>query len=255
MLVRRVLTLSMVVACADARAPARREAPAPVRDAGAAPGVDAAPRRAPQPDPAPFDRVLAAFVRDGRFDYAGLKADAARTADLERFLASVAQAPSPDLATLLSAYDAIVIGQIVARHPIRSVMDVPGFFDRIRHRVGGRDVTLNQLEKEWILPTFRDPRVHFALNCGARSCPPLPTTAFRAASLDRTLDEMTRAALAREDFVAVGAGGVRVTSLFDWYAADFEGGALAFLRRYRPDVPVDARLRFLTYDWRLNDAP
>jgi len=187
-----------------------------------------------------------------------MKADDASIEDLDAYLAAVAGAAAPDLATLIDAYDAIVIREVVGRYPIRSVMDVPGFFDRIRRRVGGREVSLNELEKEWILPTFHDARVHFALNCGARSGPALPTSALRAEGVDRTLDELTRAALARPDFVRIERGAVRVTRLFDWYRADFEhdgGTVAAFLHRYRADLPPDARLTYLTYDWRLNDAP
>lgn len=218
--------------------------------------ADAAPRaRSAEADPAPLDRVLGAHVRDGRFDYAALAADAPRKADLDAFLTDVADERAPGLATLLNAYNAIVIRRVLGRFPVASVMDVPGFFDREKSRVGGREVTLNELEKEWILPEFRDARVHFALNCGARSCPPLGTTAFRAQTLDATLERMARDALASADFVSLRGDRVALSSLFDWYGADFvraSGSVVGFVRRYRPDVPENARVSFLRYDWRLN---
>ncbi len=246
----------LLVACSSAEAPARRTA-APAPSTTAAPVALDAGRERPGTDPAPLGRVLSAYVVHGFFDYAGLRADVARRADLDAFLADVADDPSPDLATLLDAYNAFVIAEVVSGEPVRSVMDVRGFFDRPKRRVGGREVSLNQLEKEWILPEFHDARVHFALNCGARSCPALQSEPFRQVDLEATLERVTREALGNDVHLRLEGRSVRVTSLFDWYRADFEpsGGVVAFIRRYRADVPEDARVGFLRYDWRINEAP
>jgi hypothetical protein len=184
-------------------------------------------------------------------------------ADLDRFLASVAEMPEDEpLASWLNAYNAIVVKSVIERHPLASVREVPGFFDRARHRVAGRMRTLDDLEHRVIRVRFPDARVHVALNCAARSCPPLHGRAFRAASLSSTLDRLARAMVANERHVRVRDGALEVSRLFEWFGDDFRrdggGSVLGWIRRYAADgalagLPEGATIRFIAYDWRLND--
>lgn len=103
-----------------------------------------------------------------------------------------------------------------------------------------------------------DPRVHFALNCGARSCPPL--SAWEPATLDADLDRATGAYLAGESTRSADGDELVVPRLLRWYGGDFGGrkGILTLLRRHGILAPGDApRLRFADYDWTLDlgDAP
>lgn len=104
----------------------------------------------------------------------------------------------------------------------------PGAFER-RHRV---DVI--------------DARIHFALNCGAASCPPI--AAYRHEQLDDQLDRATRGYLAAE--VERHERALRVPSLMLWYLADFGGppGLRRFLRRHGVD-DAGRPIRFKRYDW------
>lgn len=223
----------------------------------------ALPARA-EPDAAAYDRLLRRHVSaaGGRVDYAGL---AGERAALDGYLRAVAAAPEPagkaGLAFCLNAYNATVLAAVLDRGRPARVLDANGFFDGDRHRIAGRALTLNELETH-IRTTYQDPRVHFALNCAARSCPPLPGRAFAAADLDRTLDELTARFLN-------GPGvqpdrqrrELRVTRLLDWYRQDFvadAGSVEGFLRRYLTDPARRAALLggwkivFLDYDWGLN---
>ncbi|MCZ7681820.1 MAG: DUF547 domain-containing protein [Sandaracinaceae bacterium] len=83
------------------------------------------------------------------------------------------------LAFYLDAYNALVVKAVIDRWPIEGVMRVPGFFDRARYRVAGRDLTLNELEND-VIRGFAEPRVHFALNCASASCPRLGRTPYPA---------------------------------------------------------------------------
>ena len=224
----------------------------------------AAPGRARGLDVEPWDRVLREHARRGGLDYGALSEDREAMADLDRFLAAVAEMPDDaPLASWLNAYNAIVVKSVVERYPMRSVRDVPGFFDRARHRVAGRMRTLDDLEHRVIRVRFPDARVHAALNCAARSCPPLHGRAFREASLDRTLDRLARAMVASERHVRVRDGALEVSQLFEWFGDDFRrdgGGSIAgFIRRFAAaDHPAralsaDAPVRHIEYDWRLND--
>ncbi|MEM1414366.1 MAG: DUF547 domain-containing protein [Myxococcota bacterium] len=224
----------------------------------------AAPRPAAALDVAPWDAVLQAHGHRGGVDYGALKADEEAMANLDRFLASVAtMSESEGLASWLNAYNATVVKAVVDRYPMRSVMDTPGFFDRVPHRIAGRMRTLDAVENQLIRPRFQDARVHFALNCAAFSCPALSSRAFRAGSLDRTLDRLAARAVRSNMHVRVSEGRVQVSKIFEWFAEDFTRGGqtvLGWIRSHDDggrlaDVPADAELSYRRYDWRLNDRP
>lgn len=146
-----------------------------------------------------------------------------------------------------------------------------GFFRARRWRLDGREMTLDAVENREVRPVFRDPRVHVALNCAARSCPPLYGGAYVPAALDRQLDALARAYVNAAGAVAVDptARTVRVTQIFEWFRDDFApgGGVVAWLRRYAAP-PLRQRLEaacgadagrctvsYRPYDWALNAAP
>jgi hypothetical protein len=134
----------------------------------------------------------------------------------------------------------------------------------------GKPISLNGLEKR-LRRESRDPRIHFAVNCASRSCPPLAGEAYRGDRLDDQLDRVTRAYLARPGVVALGESTpgarrrVEVPKIFDWFGRDFReaGGVVAFIERYGPpDVSEviaadrkNIKLAYRKYDWRLNSAP
>ncbi len=212
-------------------------------------------------DADPWDEVLRAHARRGGMDYAALKADDASMAKLDAFLSDVARMPeSAGLADWLNAYNAIVVKSVLDAYPLRSVRSVDGFFDEKRHRVAGAMRTLDDIENRIIRPRFHDARVHFALNCAAKSCPALHGRAFRQASLDRTLDGLVRRALRSRRHVRVGDGELKVSEIFHWFEEDFvrDGGSIrGWLTSKGVDlssVPASAEVGRIRYDWRLNDV-
>jgi hypothetical protein len=222
----------------------------------------AAPAQVPAPLAAAHAAMLARRVREGRVDYRGLAAGDLEP--LDAYLEAVARAPLPadreaQVAFLADAYNALVLRAVVRHGRPRSVLDVAGYFDREVHRVAGREVTLDHLEKRWLLPLAKDPRVHFVVVCAAVGCPVLDPRPLAGAPLEARLDEATRRYLAGPTGARPEAGGVRVSRLFDWYAADFGGpdGVRAFLARHLPPASAaalgaDGRVAFLDYNWTLN---
>jgi len=97
-----------------------------------------------------------------------------------------------------------------------------------------------------------DPRIHFALNCGAKSCPYVAV--YRAEKLDEQLDIISRQFLQRTSEYQPEEGKVYVTSLISWFRGDFGGldGAKEMLKKYDviPDN-ADPELEFKDYDWTL----
>jgi hypothetical protein len=124
-------------------------------------------------------------------------------------------------------------------------------------------MSLNEIEKE--VRSFRDPRIHFVLVCGAKSCPPLRPYALLGRELQEKLEEITRKVVNDERYVQVDAKGkrVRLTRILSWYQQDFVdryGSLEQFLLRYLKE-PTRGELaaggytvEFMPYDWALNDA-
>jgi len=219
------------------------------------------PGQASALDASPWDEVLQAHASRGGMDYAALKADAEAMAKLDRFLASVATMPeSSNLADWLNAYNAVVVKSVLEAYPLRSVRSVDGFFDSERHRVAGAQRTLDDIENRIVRPRFHDARVHFALNCAAKSCPALHGRAFRQGNLDRTLDRLVQRAVRNRRHVRVADGELKVSEIFHWFEEDFsrDGGSIrAWIASKGVDlsgVPASAEVGRITYDWRLNDV-
>jgi hypothetical protein len=220
-------------------------------------------------DHSEWSRLLAKYVDDrGLLDYQRWKATSADFTALRKYLTRIAARPSPaatghDLAaSLINAYNALTIGWVLENFPIESIRSTDNPFRKRRHRVGGEVVSLDDIEHGTLRPLVGY-RIHAALVCAARSCPPLPREAFEAARLDDQLDSAMRTWLARGDLnhVRPVENRIRVSPIFRWFAEDFEkaGGVRAVLQRYTPPETArrlaDPRLeiRYLRYDWGLND--
>ncbi len=230
-----------------------------------------------RPDVDAWARALAKHHHQGGFDYRSLQAD---PDDLEAFVDSLGGS-RPDewgddeqKAFWCNAYNAVVAHFVVERFPgITSVKKVSGFFDELRIRVAGQELTLDEIEKR--ARDLGDARVHFAVVCASTSCPDLRHEPYRTAEIDRQLEEDTRR------FLDDPSKGLRydaatntlyLSSIFKWYAGDFTGGStvVAFFSRGKvvswllPHLPeeltatLEARnpsVRYLDYDWSLNHRP
>lgn len=225
----------------------------------------------PRFDHAALDALLKRHVKPGGFvDYKGLKAESAA---LDAYLAAVAKAPFDDLdrdeklALLINAYNAFTLRLILDRYPLKSIKDIPdeGRWNARRWIVGGRTLSLNQLEHEEIRPKFREPRVHFALVCAAVGCPPLRAEAYRGEAIEAQLEAQSAETHAGARWFRFKAGEDRVelTRLYDWYAGDFEqaaGSASRYAARWSPplkaalDSGKSPSVKWLPYDWSLNST-
>ena len=130
-------------------------------------------------------------------------------------------APAELEALLINAYNAITVASILAHPGVTTIRDIDGVWDEAEHRVGGFEVTLDDIEHTLLRPFFRDPRIHFAVNCASASCAPLPRWAFDGATLDRQLDERARLFLSDPRNVRLEGGTLMLSRYFDWYGGDF----------------------------------
>jgi len=222
-------------------------------------------------DHAAWGGLLARGTKDGLVDYRFMQE---RRDDLEAYLRSVAEsrpdrlAPGHLEALLINAYNACTVRSILDHPDVSSIREIPGVWTKIRHRVGGFDLTLDEIEHRILRPYFRDPRLHFALNCASRSCAPLPPWAYDGDRIDAQLEERARSFLSDPKNVRVEGSKLLVSRYFDWYGSDFtakgwkgsESSVAAYIARYAaPDVRafIDRHagkppIGFLEYDWSLN---
>jgi hypothetical protein len=249
----------------------------------ALPGSAGAPRgSSAPPDYGVWNQLLARHYDPVRgMNYKELKAKDGRTlAELRQRLAAVdaaALAPPDQLAYWINLYNVNVVAIVVDHYPVASIRDVStdwvtrlNVFKKETVPVRGGATSLDAIENAKIRQGFKDPRIHFAINCAAVSCPPIRGEAFTGARVGEQLDDQARSFLndpRRGVQIEVQTGGIvlHVTKVMDWFAEDFKkwgGGQVAFIRKYLPpgkQKQIDAakgnvKLDFYSYDWSLNDA-
>ena len=219
---------------------------------------------------APWDSLLSRFASDAGVDYARWRASSADVARLRNYLWKlqdvVADSLGRDeqLAYWINLYNAATVQLVLEHAPSISIRDIDGPekspWQRIVARVAGRELSLDAIEHEIVRPRFGDPRIHFALNCAARGCPPLRAEAYTGERLQAQLEAATRAVLNDPQFIDASQCGsergvLRLSRLFEWYADDF-GEMRAFLDRYRPEpIAAECGIEYMDYDWSLNAAP
>jgi len=220
-----------------------------------------------------FDALLREHVDEAWYvDYGGLAEDSEELDVYLKALETVAlQELSRDeqLALLINAYNAFTLRLILDHRPdIESIKDIDDPWGKQRFTLGGHRVSLDEIEHGLIRPLFKDPRIHFAVNCAAVGCPPLARTAYTGQNIEAQLDQAARRALGSPRWARLENGTLQVTKVMDWYGEDFvspewkpRADSIAeWVARHGPDEvrrAVDGgavKVRFMDYDWRLNDA-
>ncbi len=224
--------------------------------APAAPGIDPA-----------YGPLLKKYVSARGVNYAAWKANPADVAALERVVQTIAAAPAsaantPDqLAFHLNAYNAWILREKVNAYPDGkdpSVLSILPYFNKQRITVAGKKMSFNNLESDLIRPRFKEPRIHFALNCASVSCPPLLNEPFEGPKIGAQLDRLAKGFVNGPGVQpSADKKSVAVSKIFDWYKEDFApaGGPVAFINKYRSaKIPANAAVTFQPYLWRLNET-
>jgi hypothetical protein len=238
---------------------------------------------------AAFDKILDTYVRDGYVYYQALQKE---RAPLDRYVASLGSASvdawsrEDQEAFWVNAYDALILQTVIGAYPIKarsqdfpakSIRQIPGAFEQLKHQVGGRSLTLDQIEKD-VIAQFGDARLILALGRGAIGSGRLRSEAFLGAMLERQLTAVVKECAGRASCVRIdpSQGTVEVTPLVSWREAQFvqsfasagpmwadrspvERAVAAMVyphvfAREREFLALDTfRMTFGPFDWRLND--
>ncbi|BBD07882.1 DUF547 domain-containing protein [Desulfovibrio ferrophilus] len=203
----------------------------------------------------------------GEVDYRALKI---REAELDAYL-DVLRGINPQslgqderFAYWINVYNAFTLKLILSEYPgVESIRDLGGLFSSPWKRkfivIGGQELHLDNVEKDILIPEFKDPRVHFAINCASKSCPPLLTEPYEGQRLNEQLTERARSFVNDGRNVVLQGEMLSVSRIFKWYGDDF-GDVAQYLMRYATgDLAQGMRalgpkveVRFLDYDWSLN---
>ena len=220
-----------------------------------------------------FDRLLKAHVAEAMVDYDAF----ARAPGFPAYLEQLARA-QPDtlsrneqLAYWINVYNAYTIQLVNAHQERKSIRNINKTLGVIKAmgpwkeemvKAGGKTMSLDFVEHEIVRKRFREPRIHFALVCAAKSCPPLRREAYTGDRLESQLDDQARIFIARSPQstrVDVKAATVYLSPIFVWFKDDFGPDLGQFLARYVPDGPARRLLESgkykvveTKYDWSLN---
>jgi hypothetical protein len=233
-------------------------------------------------DYALWDRLLKTYVVSGsdgvnRVDYARFKAGGHQ--DLKTYIATqqsvdVAALDRPEqFAFWANLYNAKTIDIVLDKYPVKSIKDIRlgggvvaavtgGPWKAKVLKIGATELSLDDIEHGLLRPLFKDPRVHYAVNCASYGCPNLGRDAFTGVKLNAELDAAARAYVNSARGARFDGDKLTVSSIYSWFVDDFgstDAGVLDHLKRYA-EPALKRKLESITeigdygYDWALNDV-
>lgn len=217
-----------------------------------------------------FGELLKSHVKEGMVSYSTFKSD---EADLDRYL-SVLEKVNPDqldraeqMAFYINAYNAWTIKLILRNYPgVNSIKDLGSLFKspwkKKIVKLNAKTITLDNIEHDILRPVFKDPRIHFAVNCASKSCPPLVGEPFTGAKLERQLEDAAISFINDPQSNFVKGDRLYVSRIFKWFGEDFDNDILGYFRTYArgglaaqiADSGKTLKIKYLDYDWSLNDT-
>jgi len=215
-----------------------------------------------------YAELLKKYVKEDGVDYQGFKNEESKLGQYLKVLEKTEPGKlsrNEQFAFYINAYNAWTIKLILSGYPgVKSIKELGGIFKspwkKKLARIDGDRVTLDHLEHGILRPRYKDPRVHFAINCASKGCPPLRSEPYMGDVLNQQLDEMTRAFINDPRRNRVEGKKLYVSRIFKWFKEDFGNDIVGFFQEYvqgdlkkeldsnREEIEVE----YLSYDWSLN---
>ncbi len=209
-----------------------------------------------------------------RMRYADVKA--ADREQLEHYVAGLAATTisnynrAEQRAYWINLYNALTVKVVLDHYPVSSIRDIdisPGLFsvgpwDKKLVAIEGEKLSLNDIEHRILRPIWKDPRIHYAVNCASIGCPNLAPSAFTAETSESLLEKGARDYVNHPRGVEIVNGKPVASKIYDWFKPDFgknDEELLAHLRRYAEPTLREKLIGFshlsgYRYDWALNDV-
>jgi hypothetical protein len=267
--------LATPLAIAQEKKAAAKTKPAAEAATDKKPATDAAAAKQTDAAVAGYDAILKKYVKDGKFAYAALLANKADMATFKKFMEWQGKADvksmsrEGQIAFYINAYNSCCIQAILDHYPVHSPNDVPGFFDKLKFKVGGEELTISGIEYERLIANYKDMRAHFAVVCADRGCQPLKASAWTGAVLNDDLEAAAKFFVSDKKyfFVDYEKKEVNISKIFEWYAAKFTADPNRpaakpelFLLPWvsEKDKAVlesgDYKIKIIEWDWTLNET-
>lgn len=218
-----------------------------------------------------WTNLLQKHITDGQVDYLGFKQD---EKILDSYLLALSSIDiegvdrNEELAMYINGYNAYTVKLILDNfkngQSVESIKDIGGFFSSPWSieftKIAGERLSLNDIEHVIIRPKFKEKRIHFAVNCASRSCPPLINKAYLPSTLDRQLEVQTKEFVQTKKLNYLQGSVLYVSKIFKWYGEDFDDDILSFFLQYgstemKSELSAQKdhiKIKFLSYDWQLN---
>ncbi|MCD4779740.1 MAG: DUF547 domain-containing protein [Candidatus Omnitrophica bacterium] len=227
-----------------------------------------------------YNQVLEEFVTGGLVDYKGLKNDKR----LEKYMEHLSNVnpyildENEQLAFWINTYNAFTLKLIKDAYPVKSINDLstggPVFdpvikqtvLDKFKFKIDNKKYSLNQIKHQIIRKRFNEPRIHFALVCAAKSCPPLRSEAYQADKLNEQLSDQAFRFLndPSQNGIDLNNKEIYLSGILKWYMIDSARDKYGLVKYVLPYWPINMRqavgvdvrswtIRFVEYDWALNE--
>ncbi len=222
---------------------------------------------------AALDGVLKKHVKVTGVNYAELKKDTTALLSYLDSLAAVTESEfkkcskEEQMAMLINLYNAATLKLVADHYPVKSIKDIAqssgGPWKQSAVRLFGKNISLDALENDLLRPKYKDPRIHFAINCASIGCPNLRIEAFQAKKLSAQMDEQTRLFLADRAKNRIDAKNktLHLSSLFDWFKGDFVDKSGSVEKFIAPYISESDRaliekggltIKHTDYSWNIN---
>ncbi len=205
------------------------------------------------------DVFFKTYVQNGKVDYKSIQENPESLKELMILVGTTSinkSDPKTHQAFYINAYNLSVIQGILYRYPVKSPLDIQGFFDKKSYIIAGEDITLNTLENTKLRANYpEEGRFHFVLVCAGLGCPPIIAEAYTPSALEAQLERQTKLALNNPSFIKVKGSKVQISMIFKWYKEDFthNGSEIEYINKFRKTpIPTSAKVSYYTYDWTLN---
>jgi hypothetical protein len=231
-------------------------------------------------DHSAWERFLVRYLRiggDGVHRVAYGEVTPEDRAALDGYIDQLAAVPigsynrSEQMAYWINLYNALTVRLVLGHYPIASIRDIDddsprplsgGPWDEKLVEINGVPVSLNDIVHRILRPIFKDPRIHYALSCGALSCANLQPEPYRGEVLDHQLSKVAMAYVNDRRCISLKDDELSLSSLYRWYREDFGGSDSAVIHhlmglaapRLAMSLQRFDRIDADAFDWRLNDA-
>ncbi len=230
-------------------------------------------------DHSTWDQFLQSYLLDGNGGVNRVRYGQVSPADrakLEGYIRKLEQTPVSRLQRAeqkpfwINLYNAVTVKVIIDHYPVKSIRDIdisPGLFSngpwgKKLVTVEGQKVTLDDIEHRILRPIWKDPRIHYGVNCASIGCPNLQPVAYTRDNTEDLLDKGAREYINHDRGARIESDRLVVSSIYSWFEVDFGGndaGVITHLKKYaRPKLQEKLksvnRIADSGYDWTLNDA-